>query len=448
MSNKILGGTISAGYRKLAKSSSVVILTRVAAQSVTFLTAILLARLLGADGYGIYAFALAVLSLLGMVVTLGLPGYLIREVARARADGDFGTLRHLMSKGMRLSFTAAIICASAAGALVFAFLDIADQRIKATLVALVALVPLALAAIFTSTLSGLGHPTASFSMDALVRPVVMLVAATVIFVWLPGFGAPIVIIWVQVAASVVLCGLAFLILRPKLPAVTVAAQASSQKPPKVLRNALPFLALSGVAFVNNQTDILMLGLLRPAEDVGVYRVAVQMSAVVAFGLNALNVVLAPQIAHSYKRGDREKLRNDIARSTWLSFLVGIAPALLLLGFGGSIAVFVFGSEFTMAATPISILVFGQMINVAMGPVGYIMTMTCREKTAMHVLAGAAFLNVALNASLIPIYGMVGAAIATAVSLCVWNFTLAYLVWKDLKINSTIFGTVAVGTANK
>ena len=52
-----------------------------------FLTTVLLARLLGAEGYGIYAYAYALVMLLAMPAQSGLPNLIVRETARGLAEG-------------------------------------------------------------------------------------------------------------------------------------------------------------------------------------------------------------------------------------------------------------------------------------------------------------------------------------------------------------------------
>lgn len=62
-----------------------------------------------------------------------------------------------------------------------------------------------------------------------------------------------------------------------------------------------------------------------------------------------------------------------------------------------------------------------------------MTMTGGQHTAARVLAAAAVLNAVLNASLIPILGVNGAATATALSIVTWNALLVAVVWKRLQL---------------
>ena len=119
-------------------------------------------------------------------------------------------------------------------------------------------------------------------------------------------------------------------------------------------------------------------------------------------------------------------------------VIGLPAAMLLIAFGDRLLA-VFGAEFTRARTALTILVLGQIANVAAGHVGVLMTMTGHEKRVAATVSAAAGCNVILNFLLIPRFGIEGAAAATAISLILWNaFTLCWVI-KHLRINPTIFG---------
>ena len=121
-----------------------------------------------------------------------------------------------------------------------------------------------------------------------------------------------------------------------------------------------------------------------------------------------------------------------------AMVIGLPAAMLLIAFGDRLLA-VFGAEFTRARTALTILVLGQIANVAAGHVGVLMTMTGHEKRVAATVSAAAGCNVILNFLLIPRFGIEGAAAATAISVILWNtFTLCWVI-KHLRINPTIFG---------
>ena len=111
--------------------------------------------------------------------------------------------------------------------------------------------------------------------------------------------------------------------------------------------------------------------------------------------------------------------------------------------GGTLALFaedllrLFGSNYVEAATALRVLVVGQFINATAGSCGVILSMTGHQREVVNGVAGALVVNFALSILLIPGLGIIGAAIAAATGLAVWNAYLAYRAIRLVGINTTI-----------
>mgnify|MGYP000751870713 CR=1 FL=1 len=101
-------------------------------------------------------------------------------------------------------------------------------------------------------------------------------------------------------------------------------------------------------------------------------------------------------------------------------------------------ILVFGVEFEAALTPLLILALAYTFSVSLGIVSTILNMTGHEKTTAKGAVIATCVNVVLNLTLIPMFGISGAAIATAASLIVWNLYLWRSVRSLLSIRPGIF----------
>jgi len=99
---------------------------------------------------------------------------------------------------------------------------------------------------------------------------------------------------------------------------------------------------------------------------------------------------------------------------------------------------VFGPEYDASYGPLLILIAGQAVNSAAGSVGFLLNMTGHERDTAAGMGVAVALNLALNLALIPSWGILGAATATAFSMAVWNGLLWWRVWRKLGINSLAF----------
>jgi len=112
--------------------------------------------------------------------------------------------------------------------------------------------------------------------------------------------------------------------------------------------------------------------------------------------------------------------------------------ILFVALGRSFFNLVFGPEYDASYVPLLILLAGQMVNSAAGSVGFLLNMTGHERETARGMAVAATLNVVLNLLLTPLWGVQGAAIATAVSMIAWNALLWWAVHQRLGISSLAF----------
>jgi O-antigen/teichoic acid export membrane protein len=98
----------------------------------------------------------------------------------------------------------------------------------------------------------------------------------------------------------------------------------------------------------------------------------------------------------------------------------------------------FGQEFVAGTESLRILCIGQIINASTGSVGLILNMTGHEKYNVMSLSLGTGINLLLNLLLVPQFGLIGAAIAAATSMIVWNLCSAWHTVKQVKINPTAF----------
>ena len=148
----------------------------------------------------------------------------------------------------------------------------------------------------------------------------------------------------------------------------------------------------------------------------------------------------PQYAKHFKeKGNVNELQKIIKPNVRKSFFLSSLVLILLLLFGKNILT-LFGksiNEYTSGFATIIILSFGQLFNVAVGSVGYILTMAKLEKYVFVGLTLGIISNLILNSLLVPKFGIQGAAIATSTSMILWNIVMLYFVIRKTKINPTI-----------
>lgn len=411
---------------------------KIVSTGLAFATSVLLARLLGAEGYGIFAYAIAIVSLLSVPASLGLPQLLVRNIAAYRARSEWGLMRGLLVKAntwvllssVGLGTMAALIAWLLAG-------RSTNPTVMAFWLALLILPINALNNLRSSTLRGLHYVVLGQLPEFLIKPLSFLLLVVAAHLLLGDvFNAP----WavgMQVTATALGLGAGVLFLLNRLPSEVTASDAMYDTTAWA-RSALPFLFIGGMQMIYKNTDIVMLGALSGAEAAGVYRVVTRGADLVAFVLIAVNMVLQPTVARFYAAGEIQRLQRLVTKSARMIFLGSLPIALVLILFGQWILL-IFGQEFTVGASALAVLSVAQLINAGMGSVALVLSMTGHERKTAVGVAVAACINVVLNASLIPLWGIEGAATATATSITIWNILLAIWVYKELKIYPTVLG---------
>ena len=92
----------------------------------------------------------------------------------------------------------------------------------------------------------------------------------------------------------------------------------------------------------------------------------------------------------------------------------------------------FGKEFLLGHNILIILVFGQIINAATGSVGIFLNMTGNQKVLRNIIIATAVFVVMGYYLVIPIYGMLGAAIISVIGTTILNVFSAIYVYRKLQ----------------
>lgn len=397
---------------------------------------VVLARTLGAESYGIYAFAFAIMSLLMVVAEAGVPTLLMREVAASQGQAEWGVLRGVLRRGTQFVTLMATIVSSLGFVVLWWFADALQPALYFTLALMLLVLPMsALAKTVVYGILGLHRVVVGQAVDMLIRPLLVLFVIVAVFLAWPELRRPQIAMAVQLFGAIVVLLVGAQVLKRLLPA-EIKKAAPEYKARQWLKSALPFTVIGGASIINTQADMIMIGWLMGSEDVGMYRVSVQGSMLVAFGLQAANAVVAPQFSRLYAQGDMVKLQRLVTQSARAILAVALPLAAAFILAGEVILSWVFGEEYGPAHLSLAILAVGQLINAWFGSVGFLLNMTGQEGVVARILLLTASINIAFNLVLIPLFGLAGAAIAATVSLILWNVLLYRQVQARLGIHST------------
>ncbi|MGH8275025.1 MAG: flippase [Gammaproteobacteria bacterium] len=399
---------------------------KVIATLIAFGASLIYARALGPHGYGLYAYVIAWAMLFGILVGMGIPGYLVREAAKMPASVRW--MRRWADKRVLVSgFVAAVLMACAW------FLPQAEDARWLFVVA--ALLPLlnSLGSVRSALLRSCGWVARSQWPSLIAGPALMLTVLAILW-GLRGRLYPIELVAAMMGATFFQLAINEVQLRRAAPGARVPPEKGIR-----IRAALPFMWLGGLYLLNSRVDLIMLGSINGAHDAGIYAIASRAAALVPFVVTAANLVLAPRIARLYHAGDRTLLQRMITAAARRVFLATLPLALLLIVAAWWLLYYLFGADFTPAARPLQILAASQLAVIAFGSVGTILNMAGQERRSMIGLMLAVVLNIVLNAILIPRLGPEGAAIATGSSRVFAQALLWFWLRRRLHIRPSAFG---------
>lgn len=200
--------------------------------------------------------------------------------------------------------------------------------------------------------------------------------------------------------------------------------------------ALPMLLAYGLVILMTYTDTILIGMMLGSEQAGIYAVSSRFAAAVSMPIAFLGGALGPVVAELIARDDRASLQSRIDATTRFGLMIGLPVALLLL-FGSSLFLGLVGEEYTAGSTAMQVLIIAQVVNIVVGPVGLVLLMSGEHRRVGRLFAATAIVNLVLNVILIPLLGIVGAAIATACAIVLRNLLLRASLLKVHGIRTSI-----------
>ena len=408
--------------KHLTKSTVGTFVLKITYTGLSFLISLVLARVLGASGFGVYAYAVSIVSLLTIPATLGLPQLLIRNIAAYRTKGEWNVMRGLL----RWASVSVIAMSLVLVAPALAIIETVAKKFppNATVAFRFALLLLPIGGLLQvkqSVLQGLDFIIEGQIPETVVRPILFILLLSAGSFVLRGQISPTSAIGIHVLTMSITLLVAILFLKRRLPHPVYLALPHYQVR-EWMRSALPLMLMGGFATANQYIGILLLGALKGASAVGIFKLTLQIATLIPLMLLAVNISMGPTISSLYTEMRMDLLQKVVTRNARLAFLFSLPVALAFIIFGRLFLAWV-QPEFQRGAVALAILSIGQLFNVAMGSVGLLLIMTGHELDALKGHALAASANLLLSILLIPLLGLNGAALATCFTVIIWNLFL-------------------------
>ncbi|NES01370.1 MAG: flippase [Okeania sp. SIO2F4] len=426
----------SFNFSALVKDVKVALIIQLTGLLLIYLVKVFLARWMGKTEYGIYEYVISWSLLLAIPAGLGFPRTVLRLISEYRVKQDWGRLGGIIRGSLLLTILNSILLCLVSTGLILLLNHYHSFAYAKPLLIGIWLVPLqALVQLFLETARAMKDVTLAYAPSLVIWPILLLSGG--LFFWQRNHALR-SITTIEMAMVMLAIALSFQLwlLWGKLN-TEVEQTTPIYNYREWISIALVLLLQAGFKEILNQTDIVMVGSVIGAEEAGIYSAAVKTAEWVAFSLQTVNIVVAPVFTTLYVQGDRQELQNLVSKVTVWMFWSSLAVAAILIIFAQPV-MRLFGSDFVVAHWQLKILVLGQLVNALCGSVGFLLIMTGHQNKAVFIYGYAALSNIVLNGVLIPIFGSIGAAIATSLTMAMWNVWLSFLVIKHLGIYPSVF----------
>lgn len=365
------------------------------------------ARVLGPGGTGDVAFVSSALSYFSYIAILGIPTYGLREVAKVRDDKE--KMSHLVQELLIINLLSTLLSyVLMAGAVLLVPRLYEDRMLFLVMGGSIFLNTIGLEWIYQAL-----EEYTYITIRSLVFKVIALVLTFLLIrtkddvLWYGFF---------HVFTNSASYTLNFFHVRKYISFKKIGSFDFKRH----LSPIFTLFAASVIITIYANFDVTMIGFIRTKDEVGLYNAALKIKSIVLALSTAITAVLIPRMAYYLKDGNKEKAGNLIVKSLRVSLCLAIPVATYIFIFGSDCISLLCGDEYLDAIPTLRILIiciaplvltnlFGNQILIPSG----------NEKRFSQSVFVGLWINLALNALMIPSMGAFGAAIGTLVTEC-WN----------------------------
>lgn len=424
------------GTKNAERTALLAFAIRIASAAVAFVSQIILARSMGDFEYGIFVFVWVFVILAGNLSCLGLHTTVIKFLPQYETQNDNSHIRGLtFASRVSAIIIASIIALIGVGSVFYFENSIPDYYLVPIILGGCAIPMIALGDVLDGTSRANNWPIVALSPTFIIRPT--LIILFVLGAILLGYEAN--------AKIALLCALAstYTTTLAQFITVTYKLRHRFQKGPREwdikqwIVVAIPIFLIEGFYYLLTNADVVIVGFFLSPERVAVYFAAAKTMALVHFIYFAVKAGAAPRFSALYASGDMEALDKFVKQTARWTFFPTMAMGAFVMIFGQFI-LSMFGESFVEGYSVMAILLIGILAKACIGPGEVLLSMAGQQKICTIIYAFALTANLCLNFTLIPIYGIIGAAMSTAAAMFIEAILLFIVIYKKMNIAMFVF----------
>ena len=424
--------------RQLVSQSGIIFVARLFGAGMIFLVQAAITRVWGAEALGEYLLIIATTNIVSVILPLGFETIGAYFAAEYRVKGEGRLLRGFMLRAyghvvilMLVVMTGGLYIAQSLGAP-------GEVLVQHWWPLCIMTFGNALVLVSSALLIGIKRPFASFFIDSLLRT--LLIVAALLVAWLAlttgdRFAA---LIW-MVAGAYLVAG----VLQTVYTLVSVARDVPLEAEPRPgearrwWRFALPWVIIILATDFFFDLDLLFLAAFMDKEELAIFGVCARVFVLVSFGVTAVYAVTLPDIFESGVKHGNAAFQKTVGDTGLVATAISVV-ILAGLAIGSPFLLMLFGETFLVGTLPLTILGVGLLVRAVMGPAALALSIQDRPYTTLPAVGAGILTLVVMNLLLVPPMGVLGAAIAAAVSQSVWFIAMWATALYVVKVDVSIF----------
>jgi O-antigen/teichoic acid export membrane protein len=222
-----------------------------------------------------------------------------------------------------------------------------------------------------------------------------------------------------------------------LKKISFTLNLSSLQPAKikslVVYSSLSFAGTAGMILIGKVDSMMVSGMLGLAAN-AVYTTAFYMATIIEIPRRAMSQVAMPLIARAFEKNDLTDIQTIYRKTAINQFIIG---ALLLIGvyinLDNIFSLMPRQEVYEVGKWVVIIVGIGKLTDMLFGPSSEIIVLSKYYAFNILLLTSLAAVVIVSNNILIPIYGINGAAIGSALALISFNILKYFFIWYKLKM---------------
>lgn len=204
-----------------------------------------------------------------------------------------------------------------------------------------------------------------------------------------------------------------------------------------------FLGASGILIIGKVDSIMVTGMLG-LKELGIYTTAVYIAVLIELPKRAVSQISLPLLSRAFKDGNQNQTAELYRKSAINNLIIGLLIYIGLWINLDNIYSLIPNTEiYSIGSMVVIIIGAGKLIDMAAGLNGEIIVMSPHYRVNVYLIVGLSIITIIANYYLIPLYGLNGAALGSALALLVFNFSKFIFIYGRLKLQPFSLKTLKV-----